>query len=210
MKIKDAIFQQEEKTRTKIELVNLLKQPSDKQERPCPGCRLTFPDDPSITSTAHCSIDCAEAGRKMSSDPNKFPIEEHVVPIVYAIYTLRLLMPCWSCEGHENDNDELIKVPKIWFYSVSPFYAKLIAQSLSTIKYKNKLHFEWSIKVLPFSQSMFTLTYSMEPEISTKETFVLKNLHHDMRVIGENLRENVLHEAKKYLDSADNSPFTTK
>jgi len=210
MKIKDHLFQQEDKAKTKIELIDLLKQPTDKQERPCPGCRLTFPGDPSMTSTAHCSIDCPEAAFKMSSEPEKFPIEEHVVPIVYAIYALRLLMPCWSCEGHENDEGQLIKAPKIWFYSVSPFYAKLIAQSLSTIRYKNKLHFEWSVKILPFSQSMFTLTYSMEPEIIANENFILQDLHEDMRMIGKYLDENVLSEAKKYLINIEKSPFSPK
>lgn len=210
MKIKDHLFQREDKTKTKIELIDLLKQPTDKQERPCPGCRLTFPNDPSVTSTAHCSIDCPEAARKMSSDPHNHPIEAHVVPIVYAIYTLRLLMPCWSCEGHENNQHELIKAPKIWFYSLSPFYAKLIAQALSTIRYKNKLNFDWSIKILPFSQSMFTLTYSMEPELNDVNNNILQDLHQDMRIIGENLSTSVLTEATKYLKHAENSPFTKK
>jgi len=210
MKIKDHLFQREDKAQTKIELIDLLKQPTDKQERPCPGCRLTFPNDPSITSTANCSIDCPEAAMKMSSDPNNHPIESHAVPIVYSIYTLRLLMPCWSCEGHENDKNELIKMPKIWFYSVSPFYAKLIAQSLSSIKYKNKLHYDWVVKILPFSQSMFTLTYAIEPELGSNDVFMLKTLHQDMRTIGENLNTSVLSDARKYLQHAEKSPFQSK
>ncbi len=208
MKIKDDVFLTEDKTRTKQDLVNLLNQPSDSQERPCPGCRLSFPDDPSPTSTSHCSINCPEAAKMMSSDPNKHPIEDHVVPIVYSIYTLRLLMPCWSCEGHENDGEELIKAPKIWFYSVSPFYAKLVAQALSTIKYREKLSYEWSVKILPFSQSMFTLTYSIEPEIEGKFLNILPKLQKDMKVIGENLRSYVLNDARKYVKQANLSPFT--
>ncbi len=210
MKIKDSQFLKEDKIRINNELATLLKQPSDKKERPCPGCRLTFPGCPSIYSTAHCSYQCEEAHKQMSSDPIKYPIEPNIVPIVYCIYTLRLLMPCWSCEGHENNNNEVIRFPKIWFYSTSPFYAKLISQAVSSFISKRMIRYEWLVKILPYSQSMFTLTYSLEPEIDLETDYNLELLQKDIRIIADNLRKEMFRLAEKYIEESEKSPFKKK
>ena len=207
MKIKDAHFNVEAKLKTKIELIDLLNQPSDKDERPCPGCRLVFPGV-NITSTTQCSINCPEAAFQMSSDPDLYPIEKHVVPIVYSLYTLRLLMPCWSCEGHLDASHNISKLPKIWFYSVSPFYAKLVSQVLTDLRQKRRIKNDWIVIILPFSQSMFTLTYSIEPKSDQYSSDLeLTSLQNDMSIIGENLRCEVLKLASKYVDKVNKSPF---
>ena len=79
------------------------------KQRPCPGCRFTFDESKSITSTLHCSPQCEYAPRQMSSDPDKYPIESGVVSLAYAFYTMRVMMPCWSCEGHVSDDGEIVK-----------------------------------------------------------------------------------------------------
>ena len=211
MKIKDHHFNIEDTSKVKIELLDLLRQPSDKDERPCPGCRLTFPGVDSTTSTANCSMNCPAAPLQMSSDPDRFPIEKHVVPVVYSIYSLKLMMPCWSCEGHLDKSQNITKMPKIWFYSVSPFYAKLVSQVLSDLRQKRDLENDWIVRILPFSQSMFTLTYCIEP---VKDLFTdyyeLTSLQNDMLTIGEKLRSEVLRLADKYVVKANKSPFKEK
>ena len=210
MKIRDTHFQRENKQQVKIELLDLLNQPSDKQERPCPGCRLTFPNDPSVTSTRHCAFNCPEAPEQMSSDPQRHPIEINAVPLVYAFYTLRLLMPCWSCEGHLDDTQRVYKLPKLWFYSVSPFYVKLVSQSIEDLKIKKLINNDWMIRILPFSQSMFTMTYSLEPTPLEGQTrHDLASLHADMLVIAKNIRRGVFNFAKDYIVRIDKSPYET-
>lgn len=210
MKIKDNQFLIEDKYQIRTELIELLKQPSDKDERPCPGCRITFPDNPDIKSTQHCSFNCPEAGKQMSSEPTMYPIESNIVPMVYAMYTLRLLMPCWSCEGHENSQHEIVKFPKVWFYSTSPFYAKLISQVISSLMSKRMITYNWLVSILPYSQSMFTLTYSIEPDIKHEKDVKLSSLQNDLLVIAQNLRSEVHFEARKYIAEVNKSPFKSK
>ena len=203
MKIKENKFVIEDQYRIKTELIDLLKQPSDKEERPCPGCNHTFPGTPSAKSTIHCSFKCAEAVQKMSSDPTHYPIEPNVCPIVYALYTLRLLTPCWSCEGHDNEKKQIIKMPKVWFYSKSLIYVKLISETLSSLKANKSLSYYWTVKILPYSESMLTMTYSLEPDIQYEEAVELNLLHRDMYVIGEKLRYEVHALARQYINRVD-------
>jgi len=206
MRIKDNCFQKEEKHRIKNDLISLLDQPSDKEERPCPGCRLTFDGDPDIKSTKHCSFRCPYAPQMMSSDPKKHPIEGHVVPISYAIYTTRLMMPCWSCEGHAHASGEIYKMPKVWFYSVTDFYPKLVAQYLGDLRGKHLIENEWHVTILQFSQSMLTLTYCIEPKTFGHATS-LPSLQKDLFIMAKNFRENILQITNQYLDAIDRSPF---
>lgn len=207
MKIKDNCFQREDKKRILADLQLLLEQPSDKQERPCPGCRLTFPNDPSVTSTKNCSCRCPYAPQMMSSDPDKYPIESNIVPIVYALFTMRQMMPCWSCEGHIDNKGNIIKLPKIWFYSVSEFYPKMVASYLSDLKGKHITKNEWMVSILPFSQSMFTVTYSIEPKVIDIKLLALPSLHKDIILIGQGFRKNILNSALNYVSKSKKSPF---
>jgi hypothetical protein len=164
MRIKDDCFKTEQKQVIKTALQELVSQPSDKEARPCPGCRFAVGNTHSTTSSARCSAQCPHASGQMSSDPEKYPIEPHIVPLVYAFYTMRLMMPCWSCEGHGDNTGGVLKTPKLWFYTTNDFYAKLVAQYVSTLRGDRKIQNHWSVRLLPFSQSMFTTTYSLEPQ----------------------------------------------
>jgi len=211
MKIKSDIFTTEAKKATIAELKVLVGQPSDKQERPCPGCRFTTPDGKSGSGdTQFCSYSCPAAAREMSGDPDNFPIEQGIVPAVYAFYSLRALMPCWSCEGHLDGHGLISKLPRVWFYSGSNFYPKLIAQAIGKMETHNQLKNDWMIRVLPFSQSMYTITYSLEPAdtaIIGAGSTVLDSLRSDVRVIADNLRTAVFAQAKDYIDKGNASPF---
>jgi hypothetical protein len=211
MKIKDNSFNVEAKKIVVTELEDLLSQPSDKKERPCPGCRFATPDGRTDSeSTKFCSYNCPAATRNMSSDPDRYPIENGVVPIVYAFYTLRKLMPCWSCEGHLDGHERLFKQPKVWFYSTSSFYPKLVAQALSQMNAEKLLTHDWMVKILPFSQSMYTITYSVEPFTIAKsksDRDALLSLQTDLITIADNLRAEVFTQANTYIENGAKSPF---
>ncbi|MGK0442904.1 MAG: hypothetical protein ACJA0N_002723 [Pseudohongiellaceae bacterium] len=211
MRIKDVEFNVEAKAATLIELKDLLIQPSDQQSRPCPGCRFVTPDGKTENSaTKYCSYRCSAAPREMSAEPDRYPIESGIVPAVYAFYTLRKLMPCWSCEGHLDGNNVLSKSPKVWFYATSGFYPKLITQSISQLEMDHKLINSWIVRILPFSQSMFTITYSLEPLLPLKrgdDTSLLLTLRKDIVVIADNLRPEMLQQARSYLAKGEKSPF---
>jgi len=207
MRIKDDCFNVEDRLRVKQQLISLIEQPSDTTVRPCPGCRFVNLKEQLTTSAKYCSFRCPAAANEMSSDPDKYPIEGAVVPIVYALYTLRLMMPCWSCEGHLDGMGNIGKHPKVWFYTTADFCPKLLAQYLSSLKAKKKIENEWGIRILPFSQSMLTTTYSLEPLKPKDSAEHLKSYQEDLYSIAVNLRKNILFIAKGYVDKINNSAF---
>lgn len=203
MKINEDRFQAEKQRQIKSALIELINQPSDKEQRPCPDCHLAVGPEQSKISTEHCSFHCANAPMQMSSDPMRYPIEPGIVPLVYAFYTMRLMMPCWSCEGHLDQQGSLFKTPKLWFYSVNEFYAKLVAQCVSKLKGENKVTYHWTVTLLPFSQSLFTTTYSLEPLDVNPDMTNLNALQNDVRIIAENLRSELFDMARYYIARAD-------
>ena len=203
MKIKDDCFKVEQKQIIKQALIALTNQPSDKMQRPCPGCRFAVGQEHSTTTSKYCSYTCPYASKQMSADPEKYPIEQSIVPLVYAFYTLRLMMPCWSCEGHNDMQGHIFKTPKLWFYSANEFYPKLVAQFVSAYKGEGKISNHWSVRILPFSQSMFTTTYSLEPQEAIPSQTHLSSLQSDIKIIADNLREEMLKLANYYIARAD-------
>lgn len=210
MKINDNYINLEQSQAIKMALTDLINQPSDKQSRPCPGCCYTVGDNQSTTTSLHCSSVCPMAARQMSSEPQRYPIEQGIVPLVYAFYTLRLMTPCWSCEGHDDKNGHLCKTPKLWFYSSNDFYAKLVAQYVSTLHGERKIDNPWTVRILPFSQSMFTTTYSLEPLDIIADITNLQSLRNDITIIAENLRHELFKLADQYIIRADKVPIACK
>ena len=211
MKVKDNIFNTEQRRETIQELEILISQPSDLRERPCPGCRFVTPDGKMNRSdTQFCSFNCPAAPLQMSSDPARFPIEMGIVPMVYAIYTLRKLMPCWSCEGHLDGHSLINKLPRVWFYSQASFYPKLISQAIAHMEAHHLIDNSWMVRILPFSQSMYTITYSLEPidiSLGSEGPARLESLRADIKVIATRLRKDLFAEAQKYIETGQASPF---
>ena len=206
MKINSDSFKVEQKAQIKQALLEFINQPDDKTIKPCPTCPPEV--GTAVNNCQSCSPACPYAKQQMSSAPDKYPIEEAILPLVYAFYSLRLTMPCWSCEGHLNGQGEIFKTPKLWFYSAHEFYPKLLAQYVSGLKSEQKLNKHWGVRILPFSQSMFTTTYSLEPLECNKEQTNLASLHQDIRTIAENLREGMFTLANHYIERADKSPLS--
>lgn len=195
MKIIDNRHQSEQKTEVLIKLRDLIAQPSDTQARPCPDCSIRFGEE-TLLSAENCSSACKYAPRHMSGEPDKFPIEAGSVPLVYALYSLRLITPCWSCEGHLNADGGIGKLPKVWFYSGSRFYPKMIAQVIGQLQAHHKIGYSCGVKVLPFSQSLFSTTYSIEAQASDVR---LGELQKDIITLGKVMRQEMLSLANDYV-----------
>ena len=132
----------------------------------------------------------------MSSEPDQYPIEAGIVPLVYALYSMRVTTPCWSCEGHLDTSAKIGKFPKVWFYSASDFYPKLMAQVINEFQGQHKISDGWGVSVLPFSQSMYSTTYAIEPH---RTSVGLQQLQADIRVLGKDLRQRMLALARDYV-----------
>ncbi|MFT4721728.1 MAG: hypothetical protein ACI9SB_002905 [Candidatus Azotimanducaceae bacterium] len=198
MKIRNDADQVADREQVLIALRDLIGQPTDTQVRPCPNCHVSIvvESTSSTSSAASCSSQCQYASRMMSSEPEKFPIEEAIAPLVYALYTLRLLTPCWSCEGHLGADGKIGKLPKVWFYCASGFYPRMIAQVIGNLQAHHKIGYSWMVRVLPFSQSTLSTTYSIEAGPSDAS---LATLQKDVVVLGQQIRLQTLSLARDYL-----------
>lgn len=184
----DPLFIDSDRIREELEL--LLTQPSPLELAPCPGCQCHMPDQ--------CSPKCAQAALALSSDPDKFPIEPKVIPLVYGLSVARLLQTCWSCEGHMNDRGELFRMPKISFYSASPIYAKMLLQHINALKTDRKLSYDWQIVLSDYAQTMAT-TYTLQPDLHEVQEPHLGRLQNDLLVIADKLPDQLKNQARNAL-----------
>lgn len=135
----------------------------------------------------------------MSSDPERYPIEPKIVPLVYAMHASRVCPPCWSCEGHwAEDRETVIKLPRVWFYAHSAMYPRLIAEYLDDLTFQKKLVNPWTVRVLSWSSGLST-RFSIEPGMLPGIGVNLTQLQHEAKTIAENLNQVLRVKARNYL-----------
>ncbi len=172
------------------DLENLLRQPTAAQARPCPDCDVPCPCCGSPSCTCGCSSDCAEAPRQLSVEPDLYPIEAAILPLVYALSALRVCKPCWSCEGHYDAAGKLYKLPRVWFFARSITIPDVIAEHLARLRSERRLAYPWMVSVVPRGDSLDT-AYSIEPKLGPDSDPNLARLHHDVRTIADDMREKI-------------------
>jgi len=172
------------------DLTCLLRQPTDRERRPCPNCdKVCGCAARSTHCCCGCSARCPDAPRFLSSEPAQHPIEPHMVPLVYALAGLRVVPPCWSCEGHLKPIGGLVRAPQVWFYSAATVYPELIASYLSDLQFNRKLRHQWMVSVCPHAAGGATL-FQIQPEHiqpSEVQTADLRSLHQDLLAIADSL-----------------------
>ena len=169
----------------------IISQPLPADVAPCTNCESHIPN--------MCNSACVNAPSALSSDPINHPIEQKVVPLVYEITSVRVMQPCWSCEGHFNPDGKLWKLPQINFYSLSPIYPQLLLMHINELKLNKKLTYEWHIVLANFGQS-WHISYSIEPNLNQVSDPHLGALQNDLTVIAEDLNKNIKILAKKMLE----------
>jgi len=185
-----------DKEKTALDLEKLIEQPSARQLRPCPGCRLPCESVSPTDCATDCGATCINAPQALSSEPEAHPIELKVVPIVFELSALRLLQPCWSCEGHVNGQGELWKLPQVSFYTASDIYPKLLAVYLTRLKNQRTLHYPWQVIVVDYGQT-WGPTYQLEPALNhISEEIRLDLLQKDLETIADDLAEKIKQEAR--------------
>lgn len=186
-----------------VHLQLLLAQPTDKQLRPCPGCDIKCSCiRHSSTCCCSCSPACPHAPKRLSSEPAVHPIEPKVLPLVYGLSELRLVQPCWSCEGHTRNNKQIHKLPQVWFYSHNVVYPQLIAEHLHNLRVKHELNEPWHVTVSPFSADNLVGTFLIKPELDKGVSNIsLEKLQWDLRLISDNFAIHVRKFAHEMLNS---------
>jgi hypothetical protein len=172
------------------DLQHLVAQPSDRDQRPCAGCDLVCPDCGSRRCTCCCQPGCPEAPRRLSSEPERFPVEPGIVPLVYAFSSLRLLPTCWSCEGHNDAAGKLRRPPSVWFFSRKLIYPSLVAGLLSRLRSAGRVGHDWQVTSLHCGIETDSV-FAVEPRLQPDEHVGLKRLRGDTAIIAARLGEGV-------------------
>lgn len=190
MRIKQLACDPAARRQVREDLETLLRQPSDKQARPCPDCRIPCPKCGATNCTCACSPHCPQAPRQLSSDPEAFPIEAGIVPLVYGLSSLRLCPPCWSCEGHLDRSGALHKLPRVWFYCRSVVYPSVIAEYLSNLLVARKIRVPWQVNMVHWGEQLES-TFSIEPALDPAKPHLLEQLQQDVRVIAADFHQDI-------------------
>ncbi|HHM04240.1 MAG TPA: hypothetical protein ENJ19_00670 [Gammaproteobacteria bacterium] len=164
-----------------------LSQASDSDQRPCPACRAPCRcARHSRKCTCGCSPRCPKAAWALSSEPERYPIEPKAVPLVYALAGLRLMPPCWSCEGHVAAGGRC-KLPQVWFYATSTLYVEMLAECLHDLFVTQTLHAPWEIAVSSFQADAQATTFILRPQSDPERPFHLGMLQQDLEALGDTL-----------------------
>ena len=169
----------------------LVSQPGPHLVPPCQNC--------TNHKIQECNSKCSNAPLALSSDPENFPLEPKVVPLVYELRKMRVVQPCWSCEGHIGHDGKLWKFPQVCFYSGSPVYAMLLANHLTQLKHEKKITNDWSINVTAFGHQHGGITYTIEPKLYPDVDIHLGSMQVDLLVISEDLADKMNREALNLL-----------
>jgi hypothetical protein len=150
-------------------------------------CTLHCPKCDATTCRCECSPSCSQAARALSTDPDRYPIESGILPLVFAMKRLRVFEPCWSCEGHLGPDGSLWKLPMVWFYTRSLLYLRLLADSLHQLKGAGKIKVSWQVVVSFSDPDNLETTFSIQPSIEGGASVGLPELWNDVRQIADSL-----------------------
>jgi hypothetical protein len=149
-----------------------------------------------------CSRHCPDIPRALSSDPDNYPLEPRVAPLVYELKRLEVFEPCWSCEGHNHADGTLWKVPRVWFYCRSVVHLRVLADGLKELQLQGRLQVPWHIVVTFSDLDNAETTFSLEP-CPGEARPVLGALQKDVETIAAHLHDQVFAEARKLSTSVE-------
>lgn len=153
-------------------------------ERPCSGCVAPCACSGSPSCNCGCSRACPKAGAHLSTDPERYPIETAILPLVYELNALRGVEPCWSCEGHVGPNGELTRLPQVWFYASDGVLAHVLGSFIQHVTFRDRLSTPWIVAVTDFGASMTAYACRPDPWDPARPPS-LPALQHDARVLAD-------------------------
>lgn len=176
---------------------NIVSQLKDVTRRPCVNCSKACSCSHSVSCKCDCSIACAFIGEHLTSDKDKFPIETKILPIVYTLSEMNVCQTCWSCEGHNDANGNIIKLPQVWFYTNSMMLLRLLSDSMASFSGKGVIY-DWKISSAYTARDCEYNAFSLQPDLSFTPNAELLYLQKDIAVIAQELPLTLLKKASDY------------
>ena len=164
--------------------------------RVCDDCAIKCPHCGSMACQCMCSVHCPEAPRALSVDPDRYPIELAILPLVFEMKRLGMFRPCWSCEGHLRPDGSLWKMPRVWFYCDSMVQLRLLSDGLNHMANAGCLRAPWRIVVTFSDPDNPETTFSLEPALSHDREISLPALQKDVAEIARSLHAIMTKEAR--------------
>ena len=142
-----------------------------------------------------CAPNCPDAPKALSSDPENFPIEPGITPLVFELKRLAFFEPCWSCEGHDDELGTLWKAPAVWFYCSSMLQLRLLNDSIKSLEHTQALKTRWQISVTHSDPKNPETTYALMPAAPSAGNVLLADLQADVLAIASALNETLRDQA---------------
>ena len=143
-----------------------------------------------------CSRNCPDIPRTLSSDPDRYPLETRIAPLVFELKRLGVFEPCWSCEGHTKVDGTLWKLPQVWFYCRSVVHVRVLADCLKDLYLAKRLNAAWQIVITHSDGNNADTSFALQPSLSPDAPAALAGLQRDIDTIAADLHELVLTEAR--------------
>ena len=193
-KSKSTVYQQIE------DLECIVSNLSDSSLRPCNNCNEICKTCGSSKCTCHCTLLCPKSSGNLSSDSVLYPIESGIMPLVYCFNYMNICETCWSCEGHNDSNGNLAKLPQIWFYTDSFMLLRVIDDCLSLLSATSQLMVSWQLCTTSTAKSSKQNTFALKPDLNLVNGVELRNLHKDVIVIAKNFPEMIKKSSTDYIN----------
>lgn len=143
----------------------------------------------------HCSRDCPYIPQILSSDPITHPLEPKIAPLAFEIKKLGVFWPCWSCEGHNDQHNKLLKKPAVWFYASSVIHLRVLGEAIADMVFENQLSSPWQLRLCFSDSDNASTTFSLEPVPNGPEV-TLCALQNDIGRIAEQIEARVMRKAE--------------
>jgi hypothetical protein len=164
------------------------------------ACTTRCPQCGSASCACRCSPYCPDAPRALSAEPDRYPIEAGIVPLVFAMRRQGYFTPCWSCEGHLYTDGAIGKLPCVWFYSESTLHLRLLASGLHKLKHIGRLRASWQVAVTFSDVNNLDTTYALEPAQPLDPKLTLDDLRKDIVEIAAALQSMICEGARALHD----------
>lgn len=161
-------------------------------------CNKKCPECGASDCQCSCSPDCPDLPRTLSPEPDLYPIEDAIAPLVFEMKRTGIFVPCWSCEGHLSPNSpSLWKIPQVWFYCDSVVHLRLLAEMLSQLKIDNVTKAQWEVAVGFSDVDNPDTTFALRPQMKPDHGYSLWQLQADAAAMARELEPALSRKAAK-------------
>ncbi len=210
MKINQPKIDHQQLSQRLLEVEDLIEAMQSKGQRPCPGCTRPCPCSGSTDCDCECSYSCTQAASQLSSEKERYPIEQKVLPLVFTLRAMNVCEPCWSCQGHLDKNQQIEKIPQVWFYTGSLSLIRLLDESLGIFKAKKLLKYTWQVTASYTSRDCVINAFSLKPDLNSEKLKINKEkadkqdlirlqwLQQDLKTLAEHIESDLYKRSISY------------